>query len=157
MRVFLFLCVYLVWFWFIGAEWRIYASSNKSSFVRVIACRLFAAKPLFEPSVVICYWSPGYRTDVDDNGIEILIFSFTKMWSAKWWPFSLRLSVLSRHSFALHYTDVKMNGMESQIASLTIVYSTVHSGTDQRKHHSSASLAFGEVAGDRWIPRTKGP
>ena len=32
--------------------------------------------------------------------------------------------------------------MASQIASLTIVYSTVYSGADQRKHQSSASLAF---------------
>ena len=32
--------------------------------------------------------------------------------------------------------------MASQITSLTIVYSTVYSGTDQRKHQSSASLAF---------------
>ena len=32
--------------------------------------------------------------------------------------------------------------MTSQITSLTIVYSTVYSGTDQRKHQSSASLAF---------------
>ena len=32
--------------------------------------------------------------------------------------------------------------MASQITSLTIVYSNVHSGADQRKHQSSASLAF---------------
>ena len=32
--------------------------------------------------------------------------------------------------------------MASQITSLTIVYATVHSGADQRKHQSSASLAF---------------
>ena len=32
--------------------------------------------------------------------------------------------------------------MASQIISLTIVYSTVHSGPDQRKHQSSASLRF---------------
>ena len=32
--------------------------------------------------------------------------------------------------------------MASQITSLTIVYSIVYSGTDQRKHQSSASLAF---------------
>ena len=35
-----------------------------------------------------------------------------------------------------------MNAMASQISSLTIVYSTVYSGADQRKHQSSASLAF---------------
>ena len=35
-----------------------------------------------------------------------------------------------------------MGLIASQIISLTIVYSTVYSGTDQRKHQSSASLAF---------------
>ena len=35
-----------------------------------------------------------------------------------------------------------MSAMASQITSLTIVYSTVYSDPDQRKHQSSASLAF---------------
>ena len=35
-----------------------------------------------------------------------------------------------------------MNAMASQITSLTIVYSFVNSGTDQRKHQSSALPAF---------------
>ena len=35
-----------------------------------------------------------------------------------------------------------MGTMASQITSLTIVYSAVYSGTDQRKHQSPASLAF---------------
>ena len=42
----------------------------------------------------------------------------------------------------LHYNDVMTDTMTSQITSLTIVYSTVYSGADQRKHQSSASLAF---------------
>ena len=42
----------------------------------------------------------------------------------------------------LHYNDVIMSTMASQITSLTIVYSTAYSGADQRKHQSSASLAF---------------
>ena len=41
-----------------------------------------------------------------------------------------------------HYNDVIMSAVASQITSLTIVYSTVYSGVDQRKHQSSASLAF---------------
>ena len=41
-----------------------------------------------------------------------------------------------------HYNDVIMGAMASQITNLTIVYSAVYSGTDQRKHQSSASLAF---------------
>ena len=42
----------------------------------------------------------------------------------------------------LHYNDVIIGAMASQIASLVIVYSSVYSGADQRKHQSSASLAF---------------
>ena len=41
-----------------------------------------------------------------------------------------------------HYGDVKMGAIVSQITSLTIVYSTVYLDADQRKHQSSASLAF---------------
>ena len=42
-----------------------------------------------------------------------------------------------------HYDDVIMSLMASQITSLSIVYSTDYSRTDQRKK--------------RWIPHTKGP
>ena len=41
-----------------------------------------------------------------------------------------------------HCSDVIMSAMDSQITSLTIVYSTFYSGADQRKRQSSASLAF---------------
>ena len=41
-----------------------------------------------------------------------------------------------------HCCDIMIGTMAFQITSLTIVYSTVHSGADQRKHQSSASLAF---------------
>ena len=41
-----------------------------------------------------------------------------------------------------HYGDVILGVLASQITSLTIVYSNVYSGADQRKHQSSASLAF---------------
>ena len=57
-----------------------------------------------------------------------------------------------------------MSAMASRITILTIVYSTVYLGADQRKHQSSASLASGggggggggEFTGHRWILRTKG-
>ena len=42
---------------------------------------------------------------------------------------------------SLYYNDVIMRAMASQITSLAIVYSTVYSEADQRKHQSSASLA----------------
>ena len=41
-----------------------------------------------------------------------------------------------------HYDDVIMGAMASRITSITIVYSSVYSGPDQRKHQSSASLTF---------------
>ena len=41
-----------------------------------------------------------------------------------------------------HCSDVIMSLMASQITSLTIVYSTVYSGADHRKHQRSVSLAF---------------
>ena len=41
-----------------------------------------------------------------------------------------------------HYDDVRMGAIASQITSLTIVYSIVYSDANQRKHQSSASLAF---------------
>ena len=57
-----------------------------------------------------------------------------------------------------HYSDVIVSTVASQITSLTIVYTTVYSGADQRKHQSSASLAL--VRGiHRWpvISPHKGP
>ena len=41
-----------------------------------------------------------------------------------------------------YYNDVIMGAIASQITSLAIVFSTVCLDTDQRKHKSSASLAF---------------
>ena len=49
-----------------------------------------------------------------------------------------------------HYNDVIMSVMASQITSPTIVNSIVYSGAYQRKHQSSASLAFA-----RGIHRTR--
>ena len=43
---------------------------------------------------------------------------------------------------ACHYNDVTMSAMASQITSLTIFYSIVYSGANERKHQSPVSLAF---------------
>ena len=44
--------------------------------------------------------------------------------------------------YLLHYSDVIMGAIASQITSLPIVYLTVYLGAPQRKLQSSASLAF---------------
>ena len=48
-----------------------------------------------------------------------------------------------------HYSDVIRRAMASQITSIAIVYLTVYSGIDQRKHQSSALPAF-VVGIHRW-------
>ena len=56
-----------------------------------------------------------------------------------------------------HYNDVIITPIASHITSLTVVSSTVYSDADQRKHQSSAFLAFvWGIHRDRWIPHTKG-
>ena len=52
------------------------------------------------------------------------------------------LCLSSDESAQNDYNDVMVSAMASQITSFTIVYSTVYSGSVQRKHQSSASLAF---------------
>ena len=50
-----------------------------------------------------------------------------------------------KHSHGIshsHYDDVIMTMLASQITSLAVIYSIVYSGVNQRKHQSSASLAF---------------
>ena len=69
------------------------------------------------------------------------------------WPFCPRGGELTQritdatywfpvYTINTYYNDVIMGAIASQSTSLTIVYSTVYSGAHQRKHQSSASLAF---------------
>ena len=54
-----------------------------------------------------------------------------------------------------NYIDVIIGAIASQITSLAIVYSTVYSGTDKKKHWSSASLAFVPVNSRHKWPATR--
>ena len=72
------------------------------------------------------------------------------LWQKQFWQLSHTVSFILHSWFVflnigskcpVHYDEVIMGAMASQITSLTIVYSTVYSGADQRKHQSSASLA----------------
>ena len=74
------------------------------------------------------------------------------------WPSSIHGSMSHEHVMMWHYSDVIINATASQITGVSIVYSAVCSGGDQRKHQSSASLAF--VRGiSRWPVNSphKGP
>ena len=65
----------------------------------------------------------------------ILARSAATLQPSEWFTSSVKINVI-------HYSDAIMGAMASQISSLVIVYSTIYSCTDQRKHQSSASLAF---------------
>ena len=66
-----------------------------------------------------------------------------------------RVSLIDCHSIAnqcteVHYSDVIMSAIVYQITGVSIVYSTVCSSADERKHQSSASLSF--VTGNHQLP-----
>ena len=72
------------------------------------------------------------------NGYSIIVVSVIFV-STEIQQYSIIIAITLTYS---HYNDVIMGTMASHITSLTIVYSTVYSGADQRQHQSSASLAF---------------
>ena len=77
-------------------------------------------------------------------------------WRQSWHHDHSRFSVLKWNAvLGIHYSDVMMDTMASQIINLTIVYSTVYSGADQRKAPRHWPLC-GKFTSDRWIPRAKG-
>ena len=65
-----------------------------------------------------------------------------KLWSLFYSTNQLYMVNYSSQLPVFHYDDVTMGVIASLITSLTIVYSTIYSDADQRKHQSSASLAF---------------
>ena len=97
-------------------------------------------------SVTQCYWYLQfiYEAFHKDTNVESV---------------DMYLSVFQWHDHGAggnqtHYGDVIMGAIASQITSLTIVYTTVNSDPDQRKHQSSTSLAF--LRGIYREPRTNG-
>ena len=95
-------------------------------------------------NVYISYLHPG-RAEIFWGNIKMYLH-FSSNFSTLSWDRLLK-SVLSENK---HYNDVIMGMMAFQKTSPIIVYSTVYSGADQRKHQSSASLAF--VRGIQWWP-----
>ena len=71
--------------------------------------------------------------------IKVCYFWIADVCRNRWTGLSL---VCIMYYCPIHYNDVIMTTIASQITSLRIVYSTVYSDADQRKHQSSASLAF---------------
>ena len=91
---------------------------------------------------------PRHRTSKQGTGLMMSKMHLTKMPTQPsghvggiCWGYYTGTLVLSQIT-AGHCSDVIISTMASQITSLTIVYSIVHSGADQTNHQISASLAF---------------
>ena len=67
--------------------------------------------------------------------------TFTKYCLSQWIS-KFHGSSVWQYLVHFYYNGIIVGAMASQITSLTIVYSTIYSGLNQRKHQSSASLAF---------------
>ena len=84
------------------------------------------------------WWSGAYSCIVRRSIVSQIMFSH--LW--KWNYDKIQMGAELGHGYHDHYNGVIMSAMTSQITSLTIVYSTIYSGADQRKHQSSTPLAF---------------
>ena len=99
-----------------------------SLLAHIKACRLLGAKQLTETTVGFCELNPE-----NQNLCEIWL----KL-HLQWVSFNMSCAKCR----VFHYNAVVMSAMASQITAASIVYSTICSGADQRKHQSSVSLAF---------------
>ena len=58
---------------------------------------------------------------------------------------------------SIHYNDTIMSAIASQTTDVSFVYSAVYSSATERQHQTPRHWPlWGEITGDRWIPRTKG-
>ena len=78
-----------------------------------------------------CSWS------VHTSNLFFFSLSFHLVFTNNYLP-----SIWTKPTLLTYYTDVIMGTIASQITSLTIVHLNIYSDADQRKHHSSPSLAF---------------
>ena len=86
----------------------------------------------------------NFRSDWSQSHRHIVIRSHKGPYCIEYKTLGFRL---------LYYIDFIMTTMASHITSQTIVYSTVYSGADKKKHQSSASLALcGEFTGTGEFP-----
>ena len=111
--------------------------SDIPALVQIMAwCRL-GDKPLSEP-MLACSPTHVYVSRpqwLNSSGIcQIWV------WFKRFESHFCKIRLIS--NWTTHYNDVIMSTVVSQVTILTIVFSTVYSGADQRKHQSSASLAF---------------
>ena len=80
----------------------------------------------------------------------MLLWGLIRITQPQRWIITFFYIVIYHFSLKKHHSYVIMSATASQITGVSIVCLTVGSGADQRKHQSSASLAF--VWGIHWWP-----
>ena len=88
---------------------------------------------------LICVW---INREVGDLRRYRAHYDLIVMQNSPCWEFGLYRGCMQRQLSTWHYSDVIMSTMASQIAGVSIVYSTVCLGAYQRKHQTFASLAL---------------
>ena len=130
-----FVLLWLYWYWILWVLW----------------CFCLYTSGLFYSLIVIVVSEVALKNMGESTAIKRITMTLTN--SHFWWWCRNMPSKINQN----HYNDVIMGAKASQITSLTIVYSIVCSDADQRKHQSSALLAFVWVIHrGRCIPRTNG-
>ena len=97
---------------------------------------------IINPTYIVKLWSLLFTQLITVIFVRPNTFSTNVRFSFDLRRLSAHVIPLWCYEFFGHYSDVIMSRMGSQITSLMILYSTVNSGTDQRKHQRSASMAF---------------
>ena len=127
-----------------------------STLVQIMACRLDGAKPLSEPMLTYCQLDPKEHISMT-YCLKLKYFHSRKcVWTCRLrngghfvqgrWVKDVvvcRMAAILSQSQPVTMPTLQWrhSGLDS-VTSLTIVYSVVYSDADQRKHQSSASLAF---------------
>ena len=94
---------------------------------------------LFKIVYELLYLQPVKNSAIDKNHIfqsvrKIFCVEFQKSWQTRCHEMAgIHWRKVDNPLGTVHYNDVIMGAIASQITSLTIVYSTVYSDTDQRK------------------------
>ena len=98
--------------------------------MRILDWRRSRDRPLFEAMKGPGHWRTYAPFSLNESTVILLLYLIALY------------SQTTEQLCDLHYDDVIMTMLACQITSLTVVYSIVYSGVNQRKHQSSASLAF---------------
>ena len=118
-------------------------SKRKNTYAQKSASSdLFATRDIMRYFTVFAWWPAQMQLLWYPMILFKSLFHYWRLVVGRWNLHVIRVACHWDTCIVVHYGDVIMGAIASQIANLTIVYSTFYSDADQRKHQSSASLTF---------------